>query len=215
MSVPTAGQLTTIFSVTYAVGSPIIATVTGRWDRRLLLGGGLVLFLPGMAGQALAPTFAVLAAGRAAAAVGAAAFQSNAYVMAGLLAGEQRRGRALAAVTAGTSLSTVLGVPLGVLIGQWAGWRVVLWIVAAPAALTAVVVPRLPRAHVPPTALRTRLAVLGRPAVLCVLAATVLVVAPVFVLNSYLPAVLLVAATAPERRHPAEPTTAAVPAAAE
>jgi predicted MFS family arabinose efflux permease len=195
VSVSTAGQLTTIFSIVYAVGSPVIATLTGRWDRRVLLGGGLALFLLGMAGQALATSFALMAAGRAAAAVGAAAFQSNAYVMAGTLAGEERRGRALAAVTAGTSLSTVLGVPLGVLIGQWWGWRAVLWIIAGLAALTAVVVPRLPRAHVPPTAMRTRLGVLARPAVLAVLAATVAVVAPTFLLIAYLPAMLGTSAT--------------------
>jgi len=190
VSVSTAGQLTTIFSITYALGSPVIATLTGRWDRRVLLGGGLVLFLIGMAGQALATSFALMAAGRVLAAIGAAAFQSNAYVMAGLLASGERRGRALAAVTAGSSLSMVLGVPFGVLVGQHAGWRVVLWIIAGIAALTAVVVPRLPRAHVPPTAMRTRLGVLARPAVLAVLVATVAVVAPAFVMISYLPAVL-------------------------
>jgi predicted MFS family arabinose efflux permease len=190
VSVSTAGQLTTIFSITYALGSPIIATLTGRWDRRVLLGGGLALFLLGLVGQALATSFAVMAAGRVVAAIGAAAFQSNAYVMAGLLAGEQRRGRALAAVTAGTSLSTVLGVPFGVLIGQWWGWRAVLWTIAALAALTAVGVPRLPRAHVPATSMRARLRVLTRPAVLAVLAATAAVVAPTFLLISYLPAVL-------------------------
>ena len=190
VSVSTAGQLTTIFSIVYAVGSPIIATLTGRWDRRVLLGGGLALFLVGMAGQALATTFTIMVVGRAVAALGAAAFQSNAYVLAGVLAGEARRGRALAAVTAGTSLSTVLGVPIGVLLGQWWGWRVVLWIIVVLAALTAVVVPRLPRAFVPPTAMRIRLGVLVRPSVLAVLAATVLVVAPTFLLLGYLPEVL-------------------------
>jgi predicted MFS family arabinose efflux permease len=190
VSLSAAGQLTTIFSITYAVGSPIIATLTGRWDRRILLGGGLGLFLLGIAGQALAPSFAVMAAGRVVAAVGAAAFQSNAYVLAGVLAGEQRRARALAAVTAGSSLATVLGVPFGVLLGQWLGWRAVLWTIAALAAITAAVVPRLPRAHVPPTTMRARLGTLARPPVLAVLAGTVAVVAPAFLLMSYLPAVL-------------------------
>ncbi|ADP81125.1 major facilitator superfamily MFS_1 [Pseudofrankia inefficax] len=195
VSVSTAGQLTTLFSITYAVGSPVIATLTGRWDRRVLLGGGLALFLLGMAGQALATSFAVMATGRAFAALGAAAFQSNAYVLAGTLAGEHRRGRALAAVTAGTSLSTVLGVPFGVLVGQWAGWRVVLWTIMGLAALTAVCVPRLPGAYVPATSMRTRLGVLTRPTVLAVLVATVAVVAPTFLLISYLPAVLGTTAT--------------------
>ncbi|SNQ49367.1 Arabinose efflux permease family protein [Frankia canadensis] len=188
--ISTAGQLTTIFSITYAVGSPVIAALTGRWDRRVLLGAGLALFLLGMAGQALAPSYAVMAAGRAVAAIGAAAFQSNAYVMAGVLAGPERRGRALAAVTAGTSLSTVLGVPFGVLVGQTFSWRAVLWTIAALAAVTAVLVPRLPKAHVPPTSLRTRLGVLIRPPVLVLLVTTVLVVASSLLLVIYLPVVL-------------------------
>jgi predicted MFS family arabinose efflux permease len=190
VSISAAGQLVTIFSITYALGSPIIATLTGSWDRRALLGGGMGLFLLGMAGQALAPSFAVMAAGRAVAAVGAAAFQSNAYVLAGVLAGEQRRARALAAVTAGSMLATVLGVPFGVLLGQWLGWRAVLWTIVALAAVIAAIVPRLPRAHVPPTTMRARLGTLARPPVLAVLAGTVAVVAPPFLLMSYLPAVL-------------------------
>lgn len=190
VGVSTAGQLTTIFSITYAVASPVVATLTGRYDRRVLLGGGLILFLLGMVGQALAPSYAVMAVGRAFAAVGAAAFQSNAYIMAGVLAGEERRGRALAAVTAGTSLSTVLGVPFGVLIGQWFGWRAVLWIITGLAAITALCVPRLPAAQVPQTSMRTRLGVLTRPPVLLVLLTTVGLVGAPILLISYLPVVL-------------------------
>src|SRR6266496_2202061 len=83
VSVSTAGQLTTIFALAYAISSPLIAAFTGGWDRRLLLAGGMVLFTVGMAGQALGTTFAVVAVARLLAAVGAAAFQSNAYVLAG------------------------------------------------------------------------------------------------------------------------------------
>ncbi|CAO5165724.1 putative transmembrane efflux protein [Frankia sp. AiPs1] len=195
VGVSTAGQLTTIFSIVYAVASPVVATLTGRFDRRVLLGGGLVLFLLGMVAQALAPSYAVMASGRAVAAVGAAAFQSNAYIMAGVLADAQRRGRALAAVTAGTSLSTVLGVPFGVLVGQRVGWRAVLWIITGLAVLTALCVPRLPRAHVPQTSMRVRLGVLARPPVLLVLLTTVLGVGAPFLLIAYLPEVLGMGAT--------------------
>lgn len=87
-----AGQLTTVFALTYAVASPLIAAFTGGWDRRRLLAGGMALFTVGMAGQALGTSFAVVAAARLLAAVGAAAFQSNAYVLAGALSSEQRRG---------------------------------------------------------------------------------------------------------------------------
>ncbi len=74
VSVPTAGQLTTAFAVTYAASSPVIATVTGRLDRRAVLGGGMAVFLLGMAAQAAGPNFAVVLAGRVLAGVGAAAF---------------------------------------------------------------------------------------------------------------------------------------------
>ena len=189
LSVPVAvaGQLTTIFAVAYAIGSPVIATLTGRWDRRILLGGGLAVFLLGMAAQALGPTFAVVVAGRVLAALGAAGFQANAYAVAGVLAVPERRGRALAAVTSGSSLATVLGVPFGVLVGQLVGWRGAMWVIAALALGVAVVIPALPAVRIPPTSMRTRLGVLARPQALAVLSGTVLFLVPFFLLTSYLP----------------------------
>ncbi|HWC79491.1 MAG TPA: MFS transporter [Pseudonocardiaceae bacterium] len=189
LSVPVAvaGQLTTIFAVTYAIGSPVIATLTGRWDRRVLLGGGLALFLLGMVAQALGASFAVVVGGRVLAALGAAAFQANAYAVAGVLAVPARRGRALAAVTAGTSLSTVLGVPFGVLVGQLVGWRGAMWVIAALALVVAAVIPALPGVRIPPTSMRTRLGVLIRPQAIAVLSGTVLFLVPFFLLSAYLP----------------------------
>src|SRR5919202_6158760 len=64
----TAGQLTTVFAATYAVGSPLIAAFTGAWDRRLLLGGGMAVFVVGMVGQAVGTTFLALAIPRVVAA---------------------------------------------------------------------------------------------------------------------------------------------------
>jgi MFS transporter, DHA1 family, inner membrane transport protein len=187
VSVAVAGQLTTIFALTYAVGSPVIATLTGRWDRRVLLCGGLVLFLVGMSLQALGPTFPVVVCGRVLAAFGAAAFQANAYAVAGVLAAPERRGRALAAVAAGTSVSTVLGVPFGVLIGQLIGWRGAMWVIVALALCVTVAIPALPAVHVPSTSMRARLGVLVRPQVIAVLSSTVIVLVPGYLVVSYLP----------------------------
>ncbi|WP_045747477.1 MFS transporter [Actinoplanes rectilineatus] len=61
VSVSTAGQLTTLFAVFYAVGSPLIAALTGNWDRRVLLGTGMAVFIVGMVLQAAGPSFAVVA----------------------------------------------------------------------------------------------------------------------------------------------------------
>ncbi|WP_246257709.1 MFS transporter [Amycolatopsis anabasis] len=195
VSESTAGQLTTIFAITYAIASPLIAAATGDWDRRRLLGGGLVLFTIGMAGQALGTTYAVVAVSRVLAAVGAAAFQSNAYVVAGALATDDRRGRALATVSAGMSTSAVLGVPIGVLAGQGLGWRPVMWAIGVAGVLVAVAIPLLPAVHVPPVRLRARLSVLIRPAVAKVLVVTVVGAVATFAVFVYLPLIVAPSAT--------------------
>src|SRR4051794_30635262 len=56
VSLATAGQLTTAFAIAYAVGSPIIATATGRMDRRVVIGAGMFAFLAGMVLQAAGPS---------------------------------------------------------------------------------------------------------------------------------------------------------------
>ncbi|WP_340685310.1 MFS transporter [Amycolatopsis coloradensis] len=182
-----AGQLTTVFAVTYAVSSPIIAAFTGRLDRRWVLGAGMVLFTIGMAGQALGESFAVVAVARVLAALGAAAFQSNAYVLAGALASDERRGRALATVSAGMSVSMVLGVPIGVLAGNWFGWRAVMWGIGAVALIVMLLVPLLPGVRMPTVSLRDRLAVVVRPPIARVLGVSVLGTAAGFAAFVYLP----------------------------
>ncbi|MGW3966303.1 MFS transporter [Amycolatopsis sp. NPDC005003] len=92
------------------------------------------------------------------AAIGAAAFQSNAYVLAGTLSSEARRGCALATVSAGMSVSMVLGV----LAGNWFGWRAVMWGIGVAAVLVAVLIPLVPEVRVPAAGLRARLEVVVR-----------------------------------------------------
>jgi len=182
-----AGQLTTVFAVIYAISSPLIAAFTGRLDRRWVLGAGMVLFTIGMAGQAIGESFAVVAVARVLAALGAAAFQSNAYVLAGALASDERRGRALATVSNGMSVSMVLGVPIGVLAGNWFGWRAVMWGIGVIAVLVAVLIPLIPEVRLPAAGLRARLAVVVRPPIARVLLVTILGTVAGFTVFVYLP----------------------------
>ncbi|MBF6334487.1 MFS transporter [Nocardia abscessus] len=196
VSVPTAGQLTTMFAWTYAIASPLIAAATGSWDRRWLLGGGAVLFVIGMIGQAAGESFAVMAAARVVAAIGAAAFQANAFAVAGVIADDAHRGRALSIVTAGITLSSVAGVPIGIFAERWIGWRGVLWGIALGGALAALLVLLLPRVTLSSTGLRDRIGVLTRPPVLRVLLVTTLQITAVYTTIVYLPVV--VAASVPQ-----------------
>jgi MFS transporter, DHA1 family, inner membrane transport protein len=193
VSVPTAGQLTTAFAVAYAIGSPVIATVTGRMDRRVVIAAGLAVFLTGMALQAAGPSYQVVLAGRITAALGAAAFQASAYAVTGVMSSPGHRARSFAVIAAGSSLATVLGVPCGLLIGQWLGWRGALWTVAALAALAALLAAvSLPSVTLPPTSLRSRVSVLANPRLLILLLTSALALAPLYLVTAYTAAVVAV-----------------------
>lgn len=188
--VSTAGQLTTVFAVVYAVGSPLIAALSGSWDRRTLLAAGMAVFLVGMAMQATGPVFAVVAGGRVLAALGAAAFQATAYATAGLLSDDQRRARSLAVVAAGSSLALVIGLPFGILLGQVWGWRSAVWLLTALAAVTGCAVRLLPAVRVTPLSVRDRIRVLADRRVRQILIGTVTVLVPGFLVVAYLPTTL-------------------------
>ncbi|MEV1046276.1 MFS transporter [Streptomyces sp. NPDC049916] len=191
VSVAAAGQLMTAFGVTYAVGSPVIAALTGRLDRRVVICVGMTVFLLGMVLQAAGPTYGVVMSGQVVAALGAAAFQANAFAVAGALAAPERRSRAFALIAAGTSLAAVVGLPFGLLVSQLWGWRGALWAIAALATVTAVLAGLfVPSVILPTTALRERLAVLVDPRILALLTVSALIILPQYLLGSYVSALV-------------------------
>ncbi|MBV9802750.1 MAG: MFS transporter [Solirubrobacterales bacterium] len=190
VSVSTAGQLTTLFALVYAGGSPVIAALAGNWDRRVLLAAGMTVFVTGVVIQAIGATFAVVALGRILAAVGAAGYQATAYSTAGILSDDEHRPRSLAVVAGGSSFALVAGLPFGILIGQALGWRAAMWLLVGLGAASLLSTRWLPAAYAPRLSLRERTHVLTDGAVLGILAGTVAVLIPSFLLIAYLPAVL-------------------------
>lgn len=184
----TAGQLTTLFALVYAIGSPVIAAVAGDWDRRTLLAVGMGVFIAGVIVQATGPDFAAVAAGRVLAALGAAAYQATAYGTAGILSDDSGRARSLAVVAGGSSVALVAGLPFGILVGQAWGWRTAMWVLVALAVLSAAAIRFLPPAYAPRLSLRDRGRALADRRVLGILAGTVTVLTPVFLVIAYLPA---------------------------
>ena len=190
VTVATAGQLTTLFALVYAVGSPVIAAAAGAWDRRVLLTAGMGVFVAGMIVQATGPDFAAVAIGRVLAALGAAAYQATAYSTAGILSDDSRRARSLAVVAGGSSVAIVAGLPFGILVGQTWGWRTAMWVLVGLAVVSAATVWLLPPARSPRLSLRERGRALTDRHVLGILAGTVTVLTPVFLVIAYLPAIM-------------------------
>lgn len=196
VTISAAGQLTTAFALTYALGAPLLATVAGGWDRRALLVAALLAAAAGNLLSALAPSYPLLLAGRVLTALGAAAFTPAATHAATLLSPPERRGRAVAAVFTGITLSLVVGVPAGTLLGGALGYRGVFGVVAGLCVLGTVAVRvLLPTVEPPaPVGLRQRLAVVADVRVLTILGITVLGLMSVLCVYTYV-APLLAAST--------------------
>lgn len=137
ISVAAAAQFVSVYSLSYAVFTPVMATVTANWPRRRVLLLGLVAFVGSNVLTATAPTFGLALAGRALAGFGGALFVPAAGAVATVLVSPERRGRALAVVLAGVSAATALGAPIGTLVASLGDWHTTLWFVAAIGALAA------------------------------------------------------------------------------
>ena len=97
VSIGAAGQMTTIYAITYALLAPTIAALAAGVPRKRLLLSGLGVFVAANLGTAVAPTFAVALLTRILAGLGAAMFAPTATGAAAMLVAPERRGFALAA----------------------------------------------------------------------------------------------------------------------
>lgn len=187
VSLTAAGQLTTVFAISYALAAPLLATVTGRWERRTLLVTALLVVAVGSALSALTTGYPLVLAGRAVAGLGAAAYTPAATLVATQLLGAAHRGRAVALVFGGLTFALLLGVPAGSLLGGPLGFRGVFALVALVAVLAALAVRGfLPRVDAPPVVgLRERLAVAADGRVLAVLSITVIGVVATMSIYTY------------------------------
>ena len=191
VSVAAAGQAMTVYALSTAVLAPIALVLTGAWPRRRALWFGMGVFALGNLVCALAPSLPVLLAGRAVMGVGAM-FTPVAAGIAVALVEPARRGRALALVFVGISLSYVIGLPLGAWLGFRHGWHWPVGLVAVLAGLSSVALAALlPRDIAAPGASFKGLApLLARPAVLWTLSLTLLYFVAIFIVFSYIGPVL-------------------------
>lgn len=185
-----AGQLITVFALTYAISSPVFTALTANVHRRRLLILCMAAFTLANLLAVAAGDYWELMVARILLAFAAGLYLPNATALAGVLVSPQQRGRALAIISGGSSLAIVLGVPLGALIGHGFGWRMTFAGVAVLAAIaTGGLMIGLPRdigAALPVASLRQRIEVARRPAVLAALLVTVLWASGAYTLYSYL-----------------------------
>ncbi|MEO6116610.1 MAG: MFS transporter [Pseudolysinimonas sp.] len=125
----------TFYALVVAIVAPVISISLARMSRTTLMAGGLVLIAVGTVLAALSHNIELFTLGRMIAGAGGAALVPSATAAATAVVPPARRGTAIAFVTAGFTLSTAVGAPLGTAIGAVGGWELPLWALAGLAAL--------------------------------------------------------------------------------
>lgn len=137
ISLSTAGQLMSVYALFYAIGAPVLSAATSSLPRKQVLIIALVLLAIANALGAFATGYAMMFMARAIGGLGGSMYTPSASAMAAGMSEPAYRTRAIGFVFSGISVATVLGVPLGTLIGNEFGWRVSLAAISVFAACVA------------------------------------------------------------------------------
>lgn len=159
-----AGVIITAYALGVVVGAPLIAVFTGLMPRRRLLLLLMAAFMLGNALTVLANTYEALIISRFIAGLPHGAYFSVAALSAASMAPVSERGRAVAFITMGLSVATILGVPAAEMVGTALGWSAAYALVVLLALVTIVLLwflmPHMVRMK--PTRPRTELSALTR-----------------------------------------------------
>jgi predicted MFS family arabinose efflux permease len=187
VTIGVAGQMTTVYAVTYALMCPTLAAVAAGIPRKGLLLAGLAVFIVANLLTAGTSNLAIALAARVLAGLGASMFSPTAAGSAAALAPTEKRGAALSVVAAGLAGATALGAPIGTLIGGLGDWRWTMVFVSALASVAGLGVLAMPsNIPLPPkTTLAERLKPLADPRVASTLACTLLLCTGLFSIYTY------------------------------
>jgi predicted MFS family arabinose efflux permease len=139
VSESTMGIVVTVYAAAVALLALPLTSLTARLPRKAVLVATLIGYTVSNVMIALAPSFAVVCAGRVVGGIAHALFFSVASAYATRIVPPRLAGRAIAFVYSGSSLGFVLGVPIATWVAQSIGWRPAVGAVAVAAAALAVV----------------------------------------------------------------------------
>lgn len=195
------GIMITVYAWVVSFASLPLMLIAARAERRRLLLSLFAVFVAGHALSVAAWSFPVLLISRVVIALTHALFWAITAALAMRLAPRGKRQQALGWLSLGTAMATVLGLPMGRIIGQLLGWRATFALIGILALgvmlLLAKILPRLESRNAGSLASLPQLA--RRPLLLGVYGMTVLMVVAHFTAYSYIePYVLRVTQMPPQ-----------------
>ena len=182
-----AGQMVSITALAGLLAAPTVGILLPRLDRRSLLMWMAIAATVSNALVAVAPNLILVLMARFLLGVAISGFWAMSITVAARIAGPERLGRAVMFNSAGVSLATVAGVPLGVMLSEFIDWRGVFVLAAILSAVLAVVLrftlPSVPAAG--SAKLSTLVEALRRPGIAIGVIANVCVVTGHFLAYTY------------------------------
>jgi DHA1 family inner membrane transport protein len=133
---PHAGYVISSYALGVVVGSPIIAVLAAKLQRRTLLLGLMALFVLGNIASALAQGFWPLVGMRFLTGMPHGAYFGVAALVAAGMAPAHKRTQAVGRVMLGLTVATLIGTPAATWLGQVMGWRMAFALVGAIGAIT-------------------------------------------------------------------------------
>ncbi|MEU6646263.1 MFS transporter [Saccharomonospora sp. NPDC046836] len=172
VSIPAAGYLISAYALGVVVGAPLLTAVAVRLPRKTMLLSMMGLFIVGNTLFAFAPNHEFGVVFRFLAGLPHGAFFGAGAVVATSLVGPGDRAKAVSMMFMGLTLSNVIGVPLGTLLGQEVGWRTTFLLVAVIGGIALLTIAKLVPHQGRPVqpSLRGELAAFRRPQVWLALA---------------------------------------------
>ncbi|TPG86933.1 MFS transporter [Brevibacillus laterosporus] len=123
VSLGKAGFLITMFSLVFAISAPILLSLTSGVERKRLTLLALLVFLIGNVIAVISPSYSMLLLARIISAASGSLLVVLCVTIASNIVTENYRARAIGVVFMGISASLVLGVPIGLMVGNSFGWR--------------------------------------------------------------------------------------------
>lgn len=130
ISIGTAGQLITVYALVYAVSGPVLLVLTSKLERKKVFLVSLLIFIAGNIMTYFSPNFTYIMIARVITSMSTALIVVLSLTIATKVVKPSQQARAVGLVYMGISSSLVLGVPLGILISDAFGWRVIFLCIA-------------------------------------------------------------------------------------
>lgn len=143
ISVALAGQFVTVYSLAFAIGTPIVVSFTSRMGRKKVLIGALLLYILGCLISSISTNITMLILSRVILGVSAGVYLVVTFGATAKLVSAEKLGRSISIIVFGFSGAMILGVPIGIAISHWLNWQAIFMILGLLSALIMYVVYRL------------------------------------------------------------------------